>query len=205
MAIRESHILKDAVKVAEIAANSAGTEELIDGAVTTPKLADAPNGATTTKINDLAVTNPKVADATLAYGKLAANEVQLIIDVPILSSGSVIEVAADAVATPTFAHTTVQVPAEALKHLKSASVIIDHAWAATADGTIQLYDSTAAAVRGETATFTGGEASEWLSFSVSGLVAGNTMVIRANVTAAGAAGEKSGLYRAILRLVLGVS
>ena len=183
MAIRESHILKDAVKVAEIAAGAVDTEELKDGAVT----------------------NPKVTDATLVYGKIAANEIQLIIDVPILSSGSVIEVAADAVATPTFAHTTVQVPAEALKHLKSASVIIDHAWAATADGTIQLYDSTAAAVRGETAAFAGGEASEWLSFSVSGLVAGNTMVIRANVTAAGAAGEKSSLYRAILRLVLGVS
>ena len=63
MAIRESHILKDAVKIAEIAVNSVGTEELVDGAATTPKIADAPNGATTAKINDGAVTTPKLADA----------------------------------------------------------------------------------------------------------------------------------------------
>jgi hypothetical protein len=133
-----------------------------------------------------------------------ANELQWVVDIPILG-GALQEVAADAVGTPTFPHTTVKVPAEALKHLKSASLILDFAWAATADGTIQLYDSTAGAVRAETATFTGGEASEWLEVAASGLVAGNTMVIRANVTVAGAAGEKASLYRAILRLVLGVS
>jgi hypothetical protein len=82
---------------------------------------------------------------------------------------------------------------------------VDYAWADTADGTIQLYDSTAAAVRGESSAKTGGESSPWESISVSGLVAGNTMVVRANITVAGNTGETVSLYRAILRLVLGIS
>jgi len=227
MAIRESHILKDAVKIAEIAVNSVGTEELVDGAattpkiadapngattakindgaVTTPKLADAPNGVTTVKINDLQVTNPKVADATLVYGKIAANEIQVTVDIPILVSITGGSVAADAVGTPAFAHTIFKLDTETIKHLKSANVCIDHAWAATADGKFQLYDVTAAAVRGESSANTGGETSSWESFSVSGLVAGNIHRIRVNITVAGAAGETVKLFRAILRLKLGVS
>jgi len=141
----------------------------------------------------------------LKYGQLGSNEIEFIVDIPILG-GATQSVAADAVGTPTFAHTTVVLPREALKHVKSASVIIDYAWAATADGTIQLYDSTAAAVLGESAPKTGGEASEWEEFALATLpTAGNTMVIRANVAVAGAAGETATLYRVILRLVLGVS
>jgi len=205
MAIRESHILKDAVKVAEIAANSVGTEELIDAAVKTAKIASAPDGVSTAKINDGAVTNPKVADATLAYGKIAAKEIQLTVDIPILVSITGGSVAADAVGTPAFAHTIFKLDTETIKHLKSANVYIDHAWAATADGKFQLYDVTAAAVRGESSANTGGETSSWEGFSVSGLVAGNTHRIRVNITVAGAAGETVKLFRAILRLKLGVS
>lgn len=178
------------------------SSDIKDAEVKTADIEDL--AVTTGKVADLAITNAKVADATLTYGKFAADEIQAIIDIPILG-GAGQSVAADAVGTPAFAHTTVTVPAEALKHLKSASLIIDYAWAATADGTIQLYDSTAATVRGESSAKTGGEASEWESFAVTGLVAGNTMVVRANITTAGAAGEVSTLYRAILRLVLGVS
>jgi len=205
MAIRESHILKDAVKVAEIAANSVGTEELIDAAVKTAKIASAPDGVSTAKINDGAVTNPKVADTTLVYGKIAANEIQVTVDIPILVSITGGSVAADAVGTPAFAHTIFKLDTETIKHLKSANVCIDHAWAATADGKFQLYDVTAAAVRGESSANTGGETSSWESFSVSGLVAGNIHRIRVNITVAGAAGETVKLFRAILRLKLGVS
>jgi len=142
--------------------------------------------------------------ASLPYGALGSNEIQHIIDIPILGGASQ-SVAADAVGTPAFDHVRITLPAEALKHLKSASLIVDYVWAPTADGTIQLYDATAVAVRGESSAKTGGESSEWEEFSVTGLVAGNTMQVRVNITAAGAAGETVTLYRAILRLVLGVS
>ena len=105
----------------------------------------APGAVGVEELADLAVTNPKVADATLAYGKLAANEVQLTVDIPVLVSITGGTVAADAVGTPAFAHTTIVLDAETIKHLKSAALYIDHAWAATADGTIQLYDVTGAA------------------------------------------------------------
>ena len=68
MAIRESHILKDAVKVAEVAANAVGTEELQDSAVTTAKIADS--NVTTAKLADGAVTTAKLADGAVTKAKL---------------------------------------------------------------------------------------------------------------------------------------
>lgn len=130
----------------------------------------------------------------IKYTDLGASQIQLIVDVPILLSGSSVTVAADSTGAKDFPHAQFTVPSEALKHLKSATLIVDYAWAATA-----------AAVRGESSAKTGGESSPWESISVSGLVAGNTMLVRANITVAGAAGETVNLYRAILRLVLGVS
>jgi hypothetical protein len=136
---------------------------------------------------------------------VVANEIQFIIDVPILLSGTSVTVAADSTGAKNFGHSQFTIPAEAIKHLKSASLIVDYAWADTADGTIQLYDVTAAAVRGESSAKSGGESSLWETISVSGLVAGNTMVVRANITVAGATGETVALFRAILRLVCGIS
>jgi len=147
---------------------------------------------------------PHLVDGVVTSPKLATDTIQIVIPLTKLG-GAAQSVAADAVGTPVFAHTRVVLPTNILKHLKSAKVAIDYAWAATADGTIQLYDETAAAVRGETSAKTGGESSEWEEFTVTGLVEGNTLVIRANVTVAGAAGETSTLYRAFLILTLGVS
>jgi hypothetical protein len=104
------------------------------------------------------------------YTDLGASQIQLIVDVPILLSGSAVTVAVDSTGAKDFPHTQFTVPSEALKHLKSASLIVDYAWADTADGTIQLYDSTAGAVRGESSAKTGGESSPWESISVYGLV-----------------------------------
>ena len=159
----------------------------------------------TVDITALAVTNAKVADATLVTGKLVADTIQVTVDIPILVSGTAVTVAADAIAAVNFAHTTVLLDTATIKHLKSAALILDYAWAATADGYIELYDSTGLAVRATTALLVGAEASAWLVLAATGLVAGNTMVVRANVTVAGAAGETSSLFRAILRLTLGIS
>jgi hypothetical protein len=46
------------------------TANLIDGSVTTPKLATAPNGAGTANLNDLAVTTAKLADGAVTWPKL---------------------------------------------------------------------------------------------------------------------------------------
>jgi len=92
-----------------------------------------------------------------------------------------------------------------LKHLKSAVIVINYDWAPTADGVFQLYDSTAGVVRGSSTTKTGGESAAWETFSVTGLVEGNTYWLRANITVAGAAGETVTVYRAYLMLTLGVS
>jgi hypothetical protein len=48
------------------------TANLVDGAVTTAKLADAPNGVTTGKLNDGAVTTPKVGNGQITVAKLAS-------------------------------------------------------------------------------------------------------------------------------------
>jgi len=193
MGIRESHILKDAVKTAEVAINAIGTEEMIDGAVTTPK------------IGDLQVTNPKVADATLVKGKLAANTIQWVEE--IVLSGEILTVAADTVGTPRFGDIDTVLLGQHKQSAKSAQLVISFTWAATADGTIQLYDATAAAVRAESAAFTGGETSRRTAISVplANLVPGNTLYMRANVTVAGAAGETVTLRFAKLEIVCGAS
>jgi len=145
-----------------------------------------------------------LAEREISYGKLGEKEIQAVLEVPLLVSSQ--SVAADAVGTPAFSQPAQSLRAEHLKHLKSAQVLLDFAWAATADGTIQLYDETAGAVLAETSTFTGGETDDDLIIDVTGtLKAGNRIVMRGNITVAGAAGETSTLNRAILKLVLGIS
>jgi len=145
-----------------------------------------------------------VDDRSLAYTKLSENAIQLVVEVPLVTADR--SVAADAVGTPVFGHSAQILRSEHLKHLEAAQLFLDFAWAATADGTIQLYDETVGAVLAETSAFTGGESDDDLAIDVTGtLVAGNRIVVRANVTVAGAAGETVTVYRAILKLVLGVS
>lgn len=123
-----------------------------------------------------------------------------------LFSGSV-QAAANNVAAVQFANTTFVIPSNFKKHLKSASLVLDHAWAATADGTIQLYDSTGSSVVVSSTAKTGGESSEWESASITlaNLVEGHTLYLRANITVAGSSGEKVTLNRAFLLLQYAVS
>jgi len=111
-------------------------------------------------------------------------------------------VAADVVGTPMFSRVACYLEEEHLAHLKSAKLVIDYEWAPTADGKIQLYDMTAGVVLAETPLLTGGEADDWDVVDITKtLVAGNRIVVRANITVAGAAGEVATLYRAYLRLI----
>jgi len=152
-----------------------------------------------------AIEHDDVPPDTLTYDQLADNEVQAVLEVPMLVGGPV-ETSAEATGTPAVAHTAQKLRSEHLKHLKSAQLLLDFEWAATADGTIQFYDEDAAVVLAETATFVGGESDDDLVLDVTGtLAAGNRIVVRLNITVAGAAGEVVKLYRAILKLVLGVS
>jgi hypothetical protein len=146
-----------------------------------------------------------VPSAGLPYTMLADDTIRIPVAVMILGSDQ--SVAADALGTPTFAHTTFVVPTSLTRHLYSAKLVIDYTWAATADGTIQLYDSTAAAVVAESSAKVGGESSEWEEISIdpANITEGNTWVVRANVTAAGAAGETATLHRALLLLEYRIS
>jgi len=181
--IKRHHIEKDAI---------IGYDHIKEATIQTAQLADK------------AVTNAKIADGTIEYTKLADNTIQFSVDIPILGGASQ-TVAADAVGTPAFPHTTFRITTEVLRHLVSAALILDYAWAPTADGTFELYDKTAAEVRGSSSAKTGGETSEWEAFTVIGLDAAGEHVVRAKITTAGAAGEVVTIYRAILRLTCRIS
>jgi len=132
-----------------------------------------------------------------------ADEIKLVI--PFTAMAEPKSVAADTTGVKGFDWSDLKLPAGSLKHLKSAEAVIAYSWAATADGTIQLYDADAGAIRGESTTKTGGEFVAWETFKVTGLVEGNAMYFRANITVAGAAGETVTLIKAYLLLTLGVS
>jgi len=135
---------------------------------------------------------------------IPTDEVQFVIEVPLKTESGTVLV--EAVGTPAWANSAQILRSEHLKHLKSAQVLLDYTWAFTANGTIQVYDETAAAVLAETVLFSGGEADDDLIVDVTGtLVAGNRIVVRANVTVAGGTGETATLNRAILKLICGVS
>jgi len=130
--------------------------------------------------------------------------IQLVLEVPLLG-GAEQTIDAGTTGAKAFAHTAQKLRSEHLKHLKSAQLLLDFKWATTADGTIRLYDEDAAAVLAETSTFTGGEEDDDLLIDLTGtLKAGNRIVVQANVTAA-ATGETASLFRAVLKLVVGVS
>ena len=146
----------------------------------------------------------EVIKHNIRANELEKDTVQFTVDIPIFFGSETVPATATGAAT--FAHTTIKLDNETLKFVKSAKVIIDYEWAATADGEFQLYDATAASVVASSTTKTGGEVSDWEEFDVTGeLVAGNTIELRANITTAGGTGEVVTLHRAILRLVVGVS
>lgn len=105
MAIRQAHILKDAVRVAEIAPTSVGTDELIDGAATKPKIGYK---AVDITVSAAATSGSSAADSELVGGEIigiypTGNQDQLIDNVVLNADGSVtITLAAAATADNTF-------------------------------------------------------------------------------------------------------
>jgi len=150
-----------------------------------------------------AVRDEHIPSSEIPYTDLKTNTIQLVIPFTVLWDEK--SVAADAVGIRNVPGTYFIIPTNMLKHLKSASVAVGYVWAATADGTIQLYDITADVVRGESTAKTGGESSAWEIFGAAGLVEGNHHRLRVNITTAGAAGETVTLSKAHLLLTLGVS
>jgi len=110
--------------------------------------------------------------------------------------------AADSVAAPEVPQRVI-LTSEDLNNIRNATLELAYAWAATADGTIQLYDVTAGSVVAETTAKTGGESSEreQVTGFAANLTAGNEIKIRANITTAGAAGETVTIRKATLRLI----
>lgn len=159
--------------------------------------------ASSTATNNLIAFNKIISPGSAAIYDAGSGNIYLdeyAEDTPIITSAQ--EVAADATGTPNFPHSTVVLNDNQDDHLVSAEVIIDYEWAPTAQGSIELYDETAAAVLGASSSKAGGEVSEWESFTISTLpTPGNTMKLRANITTAGAAGEVVRIHRAILRLL----
>jgi hypothetical protein len=115
MPIYSRHITTGAVKIAEVAANSVGTEELVNGAVTTEKLASG--AVTKSKIGYkvVAVTvragnnsGSSAADADLVGGQIigiypTGNQDQLIDNVTLNANGSVtVTLAGNATSDNTF-------------------------------------------------------------------------------------------------------
>jgi len=136
--------------------------------------------------------------------KFGASTIEIALDVPMRFEA--ISLAADAVGVVEMAWEGISLLSQHIKHLKSAQFIVSYAWAATADGTIQLFDATANAVIAESTTKTGGETAALEAIDVTGdLIAGNWLDIRLRITVAGAAGETVTLYRMWLRLILGIS
>jgi len=94
-----------------------------------------------------------------------------------------------------------------VKHLKAAYLDMAYAWAATADGKIQLFNTSDGVVAAETATKTGGESDERerLTISIANLPGGKAYRLRLDITTAGAAGETVELRKMTLKLVKGIS
>jgi len=169
-----------------------GNEALVDLSVPTAKLEDG------------AVTNVKVADATLAKAKLAANTIRLELPLSILTNEQT-ALAADATGVKYTAPYNILISADMLQSAK-AVYIEGHIEASAADSVtaIELYDVTAALVRGSASGNAGARVRS--ADLLASLVAGNEHTARINVTTASAtAGATTGVRRIALVLVIGIS
>lgn len=156
------------------------------------------------------VINGNLEEDNLRAGSLSAavlkeDTIRWTVDIPIVTLTTSVDAAS--VGIKVFDGSTVMLDADTLRHAKAAKLIIDYDWATSADGTFELYDQTADKVLGQSTVKTSSQAFEWEEFviDVKELKSSHIMVIRANITVAGASGDLVRLHRAFLRLTLGVS
>ena len=173
------------------------TDELIDRVLS----ADTAGRA---KMADGFVDSAKVLDSSLAKGDLAADTIRLEVPIPILTNEQT-GLAADATGVKYTSAYTLLISADMLQSAKAAYIEADiEASAADSVTAVELYDSTAAVVRGSAS----GNAGDRVRSAdlLASLVGGNEHQARINVTTASAtAGATTGVRRAALVLALGIS
>lgn len=148
------------------------------------------------------ISGESIKEHTIELEHLVLNAIQFDQDYTFVTNSAAVDAASTG--SKVFPGSSFVVPA--LNHVKSATVIVDYKWAATARGVFELYDETAKKVLGSSLLKVGGGSTvEWEEFTVSGLTAGNVVRMRVNISTAGAAGETVTLYKAILRLSIGIS
>ena len=120
-------------------------------------------------------------------------------DIPLMMSSDAVD--ASTTGAKNYEHSEQLWSAPNIYNVLQALVIIDYDWAATADGTFQLYSVSFDTVLGESSSKSGGESSRYETFSVDIPPGETSILMRANITTAGASGEQVTLHRAILRLL----
>ena len=138
--------------------------------------------------------------------EVLADTIRMEIIIPLMN-GPKTAIAGDAVARTTIALRKL-LSSDLLACAKEVYLECAYTWALTADGTIGLYDYTAAGdVTGSTLSFTGGESSERARTSdfLANITAGREFSASVNVTTAGGGGETIDLNDCYLVVVLGVS
>jgi len=139
----------------------------------------------------------------IAKSQLASNTIQWVEVIDLLNG----ELSVDASATgDTDSAFDIKLDAELLQSAKAAYLEVAYTWAATADGTIKLYDVTAAAdVTDAAISLTGGESSrrDRTADFLSNLTSGHDVRLRVTITAT--ASETATIHAARLIIVCGAS
>ena len=198
----------DAGSRAKFAASFVDSGLILDGAVILAKMPDgvlSADVAGRAKVADGFVNSAKVLDGDLVKGDLAADTIRLEVPIPILTNEQA-GLAADGTAGVRYTTAyTFLISTDMLQSAKAVYIEADIE-ASNADSVtaVELYDSAAGVVRGS-ASANAGDRVRSADLKAS-LVGGNEHQVKINVTTVSAtAGATTGVRRAALVLVLGVS
>jgi len=152
----------------------------------------------------LNVSGAKLLDGSTPAGKMETNAIEIVENIDVQNVEVAVAADSTGIKEP---WGRLYLDSQDVKHMKAAYLDLGYIWAATADGTIQLYNITDAVVVWESGTFVGGESSERTRFTLdtAKILAGKEYKMRVNITVAGAAGETARITRALLKIVKGIS
>ena len=198
----------DAGSRAKFAASFVDSGLILDGAVILAKMPDgvlSADVAGRAKVADGFVNSAKVLDGDLVKGDLAADTIRLEVPIPILTNEQA-GLAADGTAGVRYTTAyTFLISTDMLQSAKAVYIEADIE-ASNADSVtaVELYDSAAGVVRGS-ASANAGDRVRSADLKAS-LVGGNEHQVKINVTTVSAtAGATTGVRRAALVLVVGIS